>query len=329
MDINIDASRINQINKKIDPRKVIQKEVNYVDLLDNPLNEEVYDLQDLEELADDIYYNGTNSLILVSPQEDGKYLIICGHRRKAALGILIERGHEEFNKVSVLVTPEKDEIKLALKLVGDNKHQREKTDIVKIREIKLYRKLYKEMVERGQKINQPLMQLIAEDTNLSTSTTKRYDVIGRKLHPALLEKIEEEVLAVRTAYEIALMDERIQDRLIRIYDAGKTILYEEILSLKERLKADPIGLNHFEIVESFIDSKTKATNIKPELTIEEKSIKKATSFSKRFNSIIKDLKRKKKNYQKIDKQTYYYIKDVVDKFDELKDLLNSLEVEEY
>ena len=61
-----------------------------------------YDLPKLGELANSISIIGLQEPVVVRPVEDGRYRIISGHRRTAALRILIDRGEHD-DKVMCIV----------------------------------------------------------------------------------------------------------------------------------------------------------------------------------------------------------------------------------
>lgn len=334
--LNLDA--INTINENINTKDLVQKKVHFSQLKDHPANNQIYTLSEIDELADDILYNGNNSPILASPLEDGNYQVICGHRRKAATQLLIERGHSEFNELNILITPVKDEILLGFKLVGDNLNQRHKKDITFIKEVKYLRHLCEKAEERGMVLNQPIIEIIKDKSNMSLSRVKRYDLIGRRLIPELLEEIEKENLSISTAYEISLLPESQQIKLKRIYDGGKIILLDEINSLKTTLYSDVTGENSDQIINDFINVKLdnkeqkksffpKYNNISDDKLESNKTFKKATTFNKRFNIMLKELKIINKTKSSIDKETYEYLREVIDNFHELEKLVDFLKVE--
>lgn len=60
--------------------------------------------EDLEELADSILaLGGLEDPIRVYPEERGRWRIKDGERRYRAIGLLLERGHDEFREVPVLI----------------------------------------------------------------------------------------------------------------------------------------------------------------------------------------------------------------------------------
>ena len=78
-----------------------------------------YSLDGLEDLAANIQLCGLQQPIRVRPSEDGRYVIVSGHRRRAALALLAEEERERWTKVPCIVerdaaSPELRELRLIL-----------------------------------------------------------------------------------------------------------------------------------------------------------------------------------------------------------------------
>ena len=74
-------------------------------IIPNPENFEIYTLGDMENLRDDIRQNGLRQPLEVIPVEGelDRYMLISGHRRWAACGILSACGDSRFNTLPCLI----------------------------------------------------------------------------------------------------------------------------------------------------------------------------------------------------------------------------------
>lgn len=62
-----------------------------------------YELSEIETLADDIERQGLMTALVVSEQDSGKYQLISGHRRLAAIKQLIDDGRRRNSKVPCFI----------------------------------------------------------------------------------------------------------------------------------------------------------------------------------------------------------------------------------
>ena len=69
-----------------------------IDLLDSD-ERNFYQLSDLDDLADNIQLCGLQQPIRVRDGEGGRYTIVSGHRRRAALAKLVDQGLTQFRRV--------------------------------------------------------------------------------------------------------------------------------------------------------------------------------------------------------------------------------------
>ena len=69
-----------------------------IDLLDGD-ERNFYQLTDIDELADNIQMCGLQQPIRVRAGEGGRFTIVSGHRRRAALAQLVDKGLDQFRRV--------------------------------------------------------------------------------------------------------------------------------------------------------------------------------------------------------------------------------------
>ena len=90
-----------------------REQIEYIPLVqidEDPNN--FYQLNGLEELAANISLCGLQQPIRVRQKDDGRYIIVSGHRRRAALELLAEDDPERWQGVPCIV--ERDEVSPSL-----------------------------------------------------------------------------------------------------------------------------------------------------------------------------------------------------------------------
>ena len=330
----IDKDLLNEIESDVINGKKIEFKYIPVNLLeDNPKNKEVFKIKDIDSLSEDILCNGLMSPLLVYPLPEGNFMLLAGHRRKAAISKLLEQGYvEEFKEVPVVITREKNSLKLDLKLVSDNALQREKTNIEKIREIMFFRNIYEQMQAKGIHLEHPIIKLISNDIKISESQIKKLDLIGKRLIKELLDYIETGEIPISVAYELSAFKEQYQRLILKVYQNEEIIYLDEIQELKTRIALEIETLDVKLLIEQFVALKisglrnpgitSKPTNVQTSNL--SKSYKKIELLSKKTNSLIKDLRRKKRNHDYLDSESYNMLKSVQEDFNEISLLIEEL-----
>ena len=100
-----------------------REQIEYISLslIDEDPNN-FYQLTDIPLLADNISLCGLQHPIRVWQQENGRYMIVSGHRRRAALEMLVEDGYEQWKEAPCIV--ERDEVSPALQQLRLNRPSR-------------------------------------------------------------------------------------------------------------------------------------------------------------------------------------------------------------
>ena len=140
--------------------------VNLNQLEEDPMNEEIYNTDGIEELAADIELNGLMQYPLVRFMPGGMYRIISGHRRVKALRLLAKQDKEQWKTIPVILDSDKDETSIAIKLISANAVNRHMTR----REQFLQAiKLYELLTEQKEKENLPgrVRDMVAKKLNIS------------------------------------------------------------------------------------------------------------------------------------------------------------------
>lgn len=181
------------------------RRISYYDLV--PSEDNFYSMQELEELQTAIELAGhILSNLLVTPLPDGKYKILSGHRRHAAVGRLLAAGKDEYEFLPCAVeelTDEDRDIREQVLLITANS-QREKTAWDKLEEVRQMRDIARRTKqERG--IAGRVRDLVAQSLHISSSRIAKYDSILNNLIPSLMEEIKANRLSISTAYDLSAL----------------------------------------------------------------------------------------------------------------------------
>ena len=179
------------------------RRISYYDLV--PSEDNFYSMQELEELQTAIELAGhILSNLIVTPLPDGKYKILSGHRRHAAVGRLLAAGKDEYEFLPFAVeelTDEDRDVREQVLLITANS-QREKTAWDKLEEVRQMRDIARRTKqERG--IAGRVRDLVAQSLHISSSRIAKYDSILNNLIPSLMEEIKANRLSISTAYDLS------------------------------------------------------------------------------------------------------------------------------
>ena len=131
---------------KYEMRKLMLQE-----LYPNPDNQLVYEVKDIEELADAIEIAGgvLHNLVVAPADADGRHMIISGERRYRACCLLVDRGERQYSEVNCIIENERDKDLLALMLLLTNSTARQLSDAEKVRQAEHLTAVLKRMQEAG------------------------------------------------------------------------------------------------------------------------------------------------------------------------------------
>lgn len=109
-----------------------------------------YSLTGIEELAANIQLCGLQQPILVRPIDGGRYMVVSGHRRRAAIELLAEDEPEKWEEISCLVEREEASPELQqLRLIYANANTRTMTGAELAEQAAQVEKLLYQLKEQG------------------------------------------------------------------------------------------------------------------------------------------------------------------------------------
>lgn len=184
-----------------------------LDLIDDdPAN--FYRVDGLEELAANIELCGLQQPIRLRPAEGGRYVIVSGHRRRAALALLAKDAPERWGKVPCIV--ERDEAcpeLRELRLILANSSTRVLSPAEVSKQAQRVELLLYQLKEQGYEFPGRMRDQVAAACQVSAPKLARLKVIREHLIPAYLERFDRNELPEQTAYALARMEPALQERL--------------------------------------------------------------------------------------------------------------------
>ena len=195
------------------------KMIQITELHDSPDN--FFDINRVEELAEAILaQGGVKENLIVRPMESG-YEIISGHRRKAAVQYLIDKGEDVSHKLPCLVQEFNDTDKM-MNLIMMNVSQRVLSDAEMFESYKRLKEIFEEKKALGEKFGR-MRERIAEILNVSAAQIGKIENIKKNAVSEIIEAVESGDLSIHTANEVAKLDEEKQRELIDSTDDIKNI----------------------------------------------------------------------------------------------------------
>lgn len=203
-----------------------REQITYIrlDLIDSDPNN-FYQLSDIDNLAANIELCGLQQPIRVRPIPDtDRYMIVSGHRRRAAIEMLAKDNPERWNEVSCIVEIDAASPALQqLRLIFANSGTRKMTDAEVAEQAAQVKALLYKLKEEGYEFPGRMRDHVAEIVKASKSKLARLEVIRKNLAAAWVPSWQKGILPENTAYELSKMPKEYQ-----------TLLFEE----KQRTNAN-------------------------------------------------------------------------------------------
>lgn len=224
------AVNLGELLKDVPKFDTGREQIEYIrlDLIDPDPNN-FYKLTGIEELAANIELFGLQQplLVRVNPNDSERYMIVSGHRRRAALKMLAADDPERWREVSCIHgQPATSPTLQQLQLIFANSDTRKMTDAeIAEQAAQVKALLYKLKEEEGYEFPGRMRDHVAEIVGASKSKLARLEVIREKLAAAWQPVWKNGTLPENTAYELSRMPKEIQ-----------TLLYEEKIRTNANLK---------------------------------------------------------------------------------------------
>lgn len=199
--------------------------VEYIDI-DRiaPDPDNFYRLSDIDQLAADIELVGLQQPLLVRPGEGDGVVIVSGHRRHAALRMLVDDGHEELRQVPCIRTEAATSSAWqGLQLIYANAHTRALTSAEISQQAALTEQYLYQLKEEGHEFPGRMRDHVAEVVGTTKSKLARLKVIRDGLAPGVAAKYwagdKTKDLTESAAHALAHLPHGLQERIVAAYRA--------------------------------------------------------------------------------------------------------------
>lgn len=195
-------------------------QITYLPLADLEADpDNFYDVSNVGNLADAIATVGLQQPLRVRrhPDNNGKYMIVSGHRRRAAITQLVEEGRKDLDPVPCIIEQAGGSAALdELRLIYGNSATRDLTAPEISRQAVRVQELLYKLKEEGYEFPGRMRDHVAEACNISRSKLARLKVIREQLLPALLPLWEQGELNEDVAYKLAQCPQTLQQTLAEV-----------------------------------------------------------------------------------------------------------------
>lgn len=198
-------------------------------------NGEIYSIAGVEALADDIKLNGLLQFPLVRYMPGGKYMIISGHRRVAAIRLLAKEDPEQWKMIPVILDPDKDDTSAHIKLISANAVNRE---LSQGEIMKQTLKMYSLLTEQKKKENLPgrVRDMVAKKLNMSAGAVGEYMTIEQNLIFYLKQDFLKGELSKAVAVELSKLTTADQMNWLDRIRAGEKVTADVVRQFRQQLE---------------------------------------------------------------------------------------------
>lgn len=216
-----------------------REQIEYIklDLIDEDPNN-FYQLSGIDELAANIELCGLQQPIRVRRHGDGRYRIVSGHRRRAAVAMLAQDNPDKWSEVPCII--ETDEVSPALqqlRLIFANSSTRKMTSAEISEQAEQVENLLYQLKEEGYEFPGRMRDHVAEAVCQSKSKLARLKVIRENLDSSWVDDWKEGRLTEAQAYALAQMPGFWQSIIKENWSYSVGSLYADTIArIKERFQ---------------------------------------------------------------------------------------------
>lgn len=208
---SIFAQQVQAVSKSDTGRELMQVDID--DLVGNDANFYAVDEDKLEDLKNSIALSGIMDPPTATRTEDGKYRLISGHRRTAAVRALVAEGREDLRKVPVFVRSPKSAAMEELELIMANSTARVLTSAEISQAAQRVERLLYDLKEQGVEFPGRMRDHVAEACNVSKTKLANLHMIEENLIQDFKAQWAAGKLPDATALELARCEIALQMRL--------------------------------------------------------------------------------------------------------------------
>lgn len=208
--------------------------LNYKDIVITKHNK--YSMDEINELATGIHMAGELQQPLVLGKVGDEFWLVSGHRRHAAIDMLVQEGEEQFGEVDCRYKP-MTETEFRMELLIGNTFNRKPTDYDKMIEAQEWKDLLQQMKkegsfkpEKGSRTRDYIAAIMGE----ATGTIGTLQQISNNATDAVKEQFEAGTMNMTTAAEASKLPEEDQNAIAEAAAAGQETRATEIKAMAEQ-----------------------------------------------------------------------------------------------
>lgn len=173
-------------------------------IIPNPDNDEIYTIGNMDGLKDDIQKHGLRQPLEVIPVEGkpDRYMLISGHRRWAACGILSACGESRFDALPCLIRESHGELDDRIALITANATARDLTDGERLAQYEALKDALTKKKAAGQ-LEGKVRDEVCRILGLSTGAAARLNVIASCENEIIKERLKAGEIGLMEAYRSA------------------------------------------------------------------------------------------------------------------------------
>lgn len=170
-------------------------------IIPNPDNDEIYTIGNMDSLKDDIRQHGLRQPLEVIPVEGepDRYMLISGHRRWAACGILSACGESRFDALPCLIRESHGELDDRIALITANATARDLTDGERLAQYEALKDALTKKRAAGQ-LEGKVRDEVCRILGLSTGAAARLNVIASCENEVIKEQLKAGEIGLMEAY---------------------------------------------------------------------------------------------------------------------------------
>lgn len=173
-------------------------------IIPNPDNDEIYTIGNMDGLKDDIRQHGLRQPLEVIPVdgEPNRYMLISGHRRWAACGILSACGESRFDTLPCLIRESHGKLDDRIALITANATARDLTDGERLAQYEALKDALTKKKAAGQ-LEGKVRDEVCRILGLSTGAAARLNVIASCENEVIEERLKAGEIGLMEAYRSA------------------------------------------------------------------------------------------------------------------------------
>ncbi|MBD5536882.1 MAG: ParB N-terminal domain-containing protein [Lachnospiraceae bacterium] len=199
-----------------------------------------YSMDEIAELAAGIEMAGGLHEPLILGRVNGEYWLASGHRRRAAIEMLVQGGADSFRTVNCRYK-DMTETEFRLHVLIGNAFNRHYTDYDKMMEAEEWKSALKAaqkekllILERGERVR----DYVARAMGTSAAVVGDYSRINKNAAPEIKEQFKEGNMGITAAAAASQLPEEEQKEIAARVEAGEDIKAQEIRDMVDAKKAE-------------------------------------------------------------------------------------------